>query len=186
MAIDNDGNLLFGMDRRNWFYKITPDGTTVLNICRFESPSFLPTVIDIKVDSQNRIYISGYNIDGHRLCDAPSGSNCGTEQICGNITRLNSDFTLDTTFNSGGKGFRGGECRLGDIALDEFNGRVYVGLFASLWDDFNGIKTNMRNSIGVLNMDDGTLINDELNIKSTLGRDTATIFPSLSQFGKRL
>ena len=93
IAIQSDGKIIIGGSLSTY------NGVTVNNIARLNTDGSLDTTFNTGIGANNFVYATGVQADGKILIGGWFNSYNGTTS--NRIARLNSDGSIDTTFNSG-------------------------------------------------------------------------------------
>jgi uncharacterized delta-60 repeat protein len=150
-AIQSDGKILIGGNFKTY------DSTVVGYLARLNSDGTLDSSFNSGGTGFNNVVSAILALSNGKIlvCGTFSSFNSasGTTTI-GGIARLNSDGTLDTSFNAGGTGFNSGVSAY-RIALQSTNKIIVIGSGFTSYNDSNG-TTSITTSIARINTD-GTL-----------------------------
>src|SRR5207248_1147872 len=134
LAIQPDGRILMGGSFSVY------NGTTRNSIARLNTDGSLDTTFTVGTGANNAVFAIAIQVDGRIVIGAHFTSFNGTAR--NRITRLNSDGSLDTTFNIG----TGANSAVRAIAVQP-DGRILIG---GQFTTYNGTA---RNNIARLNAD---------------------------------
>jgi len=125
VVLQSDGKIVVGGDFTTY------NGTSQNYITRLNTDGSLDTSFNSGTGANGYVYATAIDSNGKILIGGTFSSYNGTSR--NSVARLNSDGTLDTTFDPG-SGVGGGSQKVGDIAIQS-SGRI---LIAGSFNSYNG------------------------------------------------
>jgi uncharacterized delta-60 repeat protein len=170
IATQSDGKIICGGD-----FNYYNEASIAYNIARLDSSGSLDTTFNTNAGTgfDTPVYTTTIQSDGKIICGGDSFSNFNGTAVNG-IFRLNTDGTLDTTFNSGGSGLQDKD-RVLSIAIQP-DGKIICGGGFNLYNDVAIALNIMRlNTDGTLdttfNTNAGTGFNNKYVASTAIQSD---------------